>query len=57
MEGQVSGKVVNAAPAPEGGFDLLAVAQIESVAAKQPIHLNAPDGLLLTLKPQPYPLP
>ena len=57
MEGQVSGKVVNAAPAPEGGFDLLAVAQIESVATKQPIHLNAPDGLLLTLKPQPYPLP
>jgi folate-binding protein YgfZ len=57
MEGQASGKVVNAAPAPEGGFDLLAVAQIESVAAGQPIHLGTPDGLVLTLKPQPYPLP
>lgn len=57
MEGQASGKVVNAAPAPEGGFDLLAVAQIDSVATGQPIHLGAPDGLVLTLKPQPYALP
>jgi hypothetical protein len=57
MDGQASGKVVNAAPAPEGGFDLLAVAQIESVAASQPIHLNTPDGPELKLKPQPYALP
>ena len=57
MEGQASGKVVNAAPAPDGGFDLLAVAQIESVAQNQPIHLNAPDGPPLTLKIQPYALP
>lgn len=57
MDGQASGKVVNAAPAPEGGFDLLAVAQIESVASKQPIHLGAPDGPVLRLKSQPYALP
>ncbi len=57
MEGQASGMVVNAAPAPGGGFDLLAVAQIESVAAKQPIRWKAPDGPALTLKAQPYALP
>ncbi len=57
MEGQSSGMVVNAAPAPGGGFDLLAVAQIESVASMQPIHLKAVDGPVLTLKAQPYTLP
>lgn len=57
MDGQASGKVVNAAPAPEGGFDVLAVAQIESVAAGQPIHLGSLDGAVLQLKIQPYALP
>lgn len=57
MEGQASGMVVNAAPAPGGGFDLLAVAQIESVAAKQPIHWKSADGPVLALKAQPYQLP
>lgn len=57
MGGQASGKVVNAAPAPGGGFDLLAVAQIESVAGNQPIHWKSADGPVLTLKPQPYTLP
>lgn len=57
MDGQASGMVVNAAPAPGGGHDLLAVAQIESVAAGQPIHWKTPDGPVLTLKPLPYALP
>ncbi len=57
MEGQASGMVVNAAPAPGGGFDLLAVAQIESVAANQPIHWKTSDGPVLALKAQPYALP
>jgi hypothetical protein len=57
MEGQASGMVVNAAPAPGGGFDLLAVAQIESVAAGQPIHWKTADGPVLALKAQPYVLP
>ncbi|MEW6131931.1 MAG: folate-binding protein [Pseudomonadota bacterium] len=57
MDGQASGMVVNAAPAPGGGFDLLAVAQIESVAANQPIHWKSADGPVLSLKPQPYTLP
>lgn len=56
LDGQTSGTVVNAAPAPGGGFDLLAVAQVES-AKTQTLHLKAPDGAALTLKPLPYALP
>lgn len=56
IEGQASGTVVNAAPAPEGGYDLLAVAQVDS-AAHQVLHLKAADGAALTLRPLPYALP
>ncbi len=56
LEGQATGTVVNSAPAPGGGFDLLAVAQVES-AASQVLHLKAGDGAALTLKPLPYTLP
>ena len=50
---QASGMVVNAAPAPTGGYDLLAVAQIES-ARNQTLHLKTADGPALALKPLPY---
>jgi hypothetical protein len=56
IEGQATGTVVNAAPAPGGGFDLLAVAQVES-AATQVLHLKAAEGAALTVKPLPYTLP
>ena len=56
MVGQATGTVVNAAPAPDGGFDVLAVAQVES-ANTQTLHLKAADGAALTLKPLPYALP
>jgi folate-binding protein YgfZ len=56
IEGQATGTVVNAAPAPGGGFDLLAVAQVES-ATTQVLHLKAADGAALTLKSLPYTLP
>lgn len=56
IEGQATGTVVNAAPAPSGGFDVLVVAQIES-ANTQTLHLKAADGAALTLKPLPYALP
>ncbi len=56
IEGQATGTVVNAAPAPDGGFDVLAVAQVES-ATSQVLHLGAADGAALTLKPLPYALP
>jgi folate-binding protein YgfZ len=53
VPGQATGTVVNAAPAPDGGFDILAVAQIES-ARTQTLHLKADDGAALALKPLPY---
>jgi tRNA-modifying protein YgfZ len=56
IEGQATGTVVNAAPAPTGGFDVLAVAQVES-ANTQTLHLKAADGAVLSLKPLPYALP
>ncbi|WP_324779154.1 CAF17-like 4Fe-4S cluster assembly/insertion protein YgfZ [Thiobacillus sedimenti] len=56
LDGQASGTVVNAAPAPTGGYDLLAVAQVES-ARTQTLHLKSPDGAALTLKPLPYAIP
>ncbi|MCL5059580.1 MAG: folate-binding protein [Candidatus Thermoplasmatota archaeon] len=56
LDGQASGTVVNAAPAPSGGFDVLAVAQVES-ATTQTLHLKAADGPALSLKPLPYALP
>jgi hypothetical protein len=54
--GQATGTVVNVAPAPAGGFDVLAVAQVES-ANTQTLHLKAADGAALSLKPLPYALP
>ncbi len=56
FEGQATGTVVNAAPAPTGGFDVLAVAQVES-ANTQTLHLKAADGAALSLKPLPYAMP
>jgi folate-binding Fe-S cluster repair protein YgfZ len=56
LDGQACGAVVNAAPAPAGGFDLLAVIQIES-ANTQTLHLGTLDGAALSLKPLPYALP
>lgn len=40
IEGQATGTVVNAAAAPNGGFDVLAVVQVES-ANTQTLHLKA----------------
>jgi len=56
MEGQATGTVVNAAPSPDGGCDLLAVIQVES-ARTQTLHLGSMAGTALTLKPLPYGLP
>lgn len=56
IAGQATGTVVNAAPAPTGGFDVLAVAQVESANAHT-LHLKAADGAVLSLKPLPYTLP
>ena len=56
VDGQSIGMVVNAAPAPEGGTDLLAVIPVES-AKSNTLHLRERNGPILTLKPLPYSLP
>jgi folate-binding protein YgfZ len=56
MDGQATGMVVNAAPAANGGYDLLAVILVES-AKTSTLHLQSLDGAALTLKSLPYALP
>ncbi len=56
MEGQSCGLVANSAPAPGGGYNLLAVVQIASHDAF-PVHLGALTGARLEFQPLPYPIP
>jgi folate-binding protein YgfZ len=56
FEGQPCGTVVNAARAPDAGFDLLAVLQI-AAAERGDVRLRAPDGPLLAALPLPYTIP
>lgn len=53
LDAQASGMVVNAQPAPDGGYDLLAVMQTATQGA---LHLKSVDGPALTIQPLPYPL-
>lgn len=50
--GQSAGTVVNVAPDPAGGHDLLVVAQIESLREGN-LRLGAPDGAALTIRSHP----
>ena len=50
---QASGLVVNAQPAPDGGCDLLAVAQLGSHDSST-VRLKVPDGPALRFDPLPY---
>ncbi|MDT8364541.1 MAG: folate-binding protein [Nitrosomonas sp.] len=52
MEQQASGMIINAAPSPKGGFDVLALIQISS-AENHEIHWKIPTGPILTLMPLP----
>lgn len=56
MEGQASGMIANAAAAPGGGYDVLAVVQITS-HAEHSVHLGSLQGAKLTFEGLPYPLP
>ncbi|HEY8084238.1 MAG TPA: folate-binding protein [Methylophilaceae bacterium] len=49
------GKIVRAAPAPQGGFDVLAELRLESVETVA-IHWKALDGAVLELRELPYSL-
>lgn len=53
---QPCGTVVNAAPAPEGGVDMLAVAQIAAVQSGE-VRLDRPDGVRLLQRALPYAMP
>lgn len=53
---QACGTVVNAAAAPAGGSDLLAVVQWSAVA-EPALHLGAPEGPALAPLPLPYDVP
>jgi folate-binding protein YgfZ len=50
---QANGLIVAAAPAPEGGWDCLAVVQSTSVEQSR-VHLRALDGPVLAFRPLPY---
>ena len=52
---QACGTVVDAAPAPESGSDLLAVVQM--TALDGPLHVGTPEGPVLTPRSLPYSLP
>ncbi|MFN3593469.1 MAG: YgfZ/GcvT domain-containing protein [Thiobacillaceae bacterium] len=56
LPGQACGLVVNAAPAPEGGTDVLAVIQVSSHEAGE-VRLGSPDGPRLAFAQLPYELP
>jgi folate-binding protein YgfZ len=56
FDAQACGSVVDAAPAPGGGSDLLAVLKI-AARDRGEVHAQTPDGPRLTLLPLPYPLP
>jgi hypothetical protein len=53
---QASGMIVNAAPAPDGGFDVLAVVHAPSTAAGT-VHLGSLAGAPLRFRPLPYAVP
>ena len=50
---QGAGRVVEAAPSPEGGQELLIVTQISLVENGAPLHLAVEDGPLVTPEPEP----
>lgn len=56
MEGQTSGMLVNAAPSPSGGYDVLAVVQTSSREA-QTVRWKSLQGAALQFLPLPYTLP
>jgi folate-binding protein YgfZ len=49
---QAAGTIVNAAPSPGGGWDLLAVAQLESLRAGD-LRLDSPSGAALAIREYP----
>jgi folate-binding protein YgfZ len=55
--GQVSGNILNAAPAPQGGYDVLASLHSSTVKDARIVHWQSPEGAVLSFEPLPYPFP
>jgi folate-binding protein YgfZ len=55
--GQSSGNILNAAPAPQGGYDVLATLHVGTVQEARSVHWNTPDGATLEFQALPYSLP
>jgi folate-binding protein YgfZ len=53
---QAAGQVANVAPSPEGGFDLLVVAQMESLANRD-LKWKSPGGPAVQIRDLPYDVP
>lgn len=53
---QTAGSIVDAQPAPAGGWDVLVVAQISSITQGE-LHVGRADGARLTIRELPYPVP
>jgi folate-binding protein YgfZ len=56
MQGQASGMIVNAAPAPGGGYDVLASMQISSMETAA-VHWKSLGGPTIHILPLPYAVP
>jgi hypothetical protein len=56
MKEQACGMIANAAPSPVGGYDVLAVVQIDS-HDNHGVHLGSLQGARLIFEALPYPLP
>lgn len=54
--GQGTGRIVISSPAPEGGFDVLAVVQVSS-AEQDNVHLHSIEGPVLSFIDLPYRVP
>ena len=54
---QISGNILNAAPAPHGGYDVLATLHSSSFNNALSVHWNSPAGVVLNFLTQPYTLP
>lgn len=55
-EPQAIGTIVNVAPRPGGGYEMLAVIQSSSVEKGDALHVGAPDGPAASIVPLPYAL-
>ena len=57
FSGQSGGVILNVAPAPQGGYDVLATLHISSVTNAHVVHWKTPEGVVLAFQTLPYAFP